>query len=302
MIVNDLLNDVSYNLVEVIVDTMLVAPVTAGVGVTVTPVSMSGIYPDALLIFGVGPNIEIITVTSVTPTTFVATLAFNHAAGEPIFASTFPSGQPGFPLWTQTEVLGYLANVQNDFLLKVRPLYKTGTLTIVANTNQYTAPADAIRIEHVSIQGGQLYNTSVADQDMAVIGWMVNQASIPQAYYQDLEASNAITVPLVGFTPMPTVGNTAELWYSYRASTTLGLLDSLTVGDIFTPALKWGVLQQCYSKDGEQRDPVRADFAKKMFEFWVFLAIRYMNGQAAFIEEAEAEESFKPLVVAFSGN
>src|SRR4051812_22935698 len=98
---NDILQDVSFVLVEPVVSTILdAAPVSQGMS-TCTPGSMKGIYPGAMLVVGLSDP-EVITVVSVTAATFTANFEFDHPAGDLLRAATFPSGQPDHPLFTQT--------------------------------------------------------------------------------------------------------------------------------------------------------------------------------------------------------
>ena len=275
MIADNILQNVSYHLVETYVNTTLEAPVAPGFQ-TATPGSMNGIYAGAQLIVGSGPTQEIVTVFIINATTFEAAFVNSHDPGEAVFGATFPSGQLSdtapFPLFTQVEMLGYLADVQNEFLLKVRPIYFVNQQPITTGTRFYTQPADCIRIEHISVESVALRNTTQDDLDLDNPGWP--SQSGPVAYwFQD-----AINNQMYGFKFTPAVNDAAELWYSQRAAQTLALTDTLLVPDVFAGALKFGVLARCFAKDGEQRDPYRADFCDKMFKFWLALAIKFMKG------------------------
>jgi hypothetical protein len=124
---------------------------------TITPLSMKGIYPGAILLVGSGASLEQIVVLSVTTTTFDAVFANLHFNSDPVFGATFPSGQTDHPLFTQAEIFGYLKDAQNDFLLKTRCIFGvTGTPSGVANIPMstgvrfYSQPAEVIRIERIA--------------------------------------------------------------------------------------------------------------------------------------------------------
>lgn len=288
-----ILTDVSFALVEDVVNTTLNplgGNVAAGVNV-VTPGSMAGIYEEALLVIGAGGTIEVVQVVSVTASTFTANFLKAHAAADPVFAPTFPSGQTDHPLFTQTEMLGYLAERQNEFLMRVRPVYadnQDDPIEITAGTRIYAAPDDAIRMERVSIEGKELYETTQTDLDWKERTWQ-NSARGPRYWYQD-----KVGVQQFGLGPPPKVGAEARVFYSQRGGTALDFLTPLTVPDIMTYALKWGVLGMALSKDGEQRDDARAKYCQQRFDFTAFLAGKFMDGIMARFKQAE--ETVEPLV------
>lgn len=296
MIADNILQHVSYSLIEPYINTALGTGIGAGVN-TVTPTSVAGIYVGAQLIVG-GANPEVITVTAVTPTQITALFVNAHLNTDPLFGATFPSGETDHALFTQTEMLGYLADVQNEFLLKVRPVYFINIVAVAAGIRFYSQPADAIRMEHVSIESVALRNSSQDDLDLDNPGWP-NQAGAVTHWFQD-----QINNQMYGFKFTPSINDAAEIWYSQRAAQTLGLMDTLLVPDIFCQAgiLKYGVLSRCFSKDGEQRDPYRADFCDKMFKFGISLAYKFMQGVDAALSTGQPQpmptaQDFNPFAV-----
>lgn len=289
LIANDILDWVSRVLIEPIVSTTLGTNVSPGSN-TVTPPSMQAIYTGALLIVGSGSSQEIVTVTATTSTTFTATFANSHLSAEALFAATFPSGQPAMFLFTQAEMLNYLVNAQQDYLLKVRLLVTVATMAYSQSVRFYTHPTQAIRLERIARQTGadstsgqpvylDLFNTSAADLDMIVQNWTLDIGD-PSNWYQD-----SVSTTTFGVYPNPAPGGTFELWYSDRGAASLALNSALSVPDIFTPALKYKVLEMCFSKDGEQRDTQRAKFCGENYKFWVMVGVKFMRGVMAVMEE-----------------
>lgn len=294
MIADNILQHVSYSLIEPYVNTTLGTNIAAGVR-TVTPPSVVGMYLGALLIVG-GANPEVIVITAITPTQITATFANAHLIADPLFGSTFPSGETDHALFTQTEMLGYLADVQNEFLLKVRPVYFINVVPISTGTRFYSQPSDAIRMEHISVENIALRNSSQDDLDLDNPGWPSQSGPVTH-WFQD-----QINNQMYGFKFIPQVNDAAEIWYSQRAGQALGLMDTLLVPDIFCQAgiLKYGVLSRCFSKDGEQRDPYRADFCDKMFKFGISLAYKFMQGVDAALAQASplpTAQDFNPFAV-----
>lgn len=285
--------DVSYVLVDDVVNTTITAVAAAGIQ-TVTPGDMLGIYVGARLVVGAyaSPVQEAIVVISVTAATFTANFANPHPAGEVLTGATFPSGQPDNALFTQTEILSYQAEAQNDFLLKTQILYTTGTVAIHVGTKIYALPIDCIRLERMSIDSVELYDVTQTDLDWADSTWQGDTSSSnPQFWYQD-----KVGVQKFGVGPPAQVGSTAKLFYSKRAGSTLDLLTPLLVPDVMSHALKYGTLTRCFSKEGDQRDPDRAQYCQRRFDFLVLMAGKFMRGVSGRMRDAE--ETVEPLVAA----
>lgn len=279
---NDIATDVSYALIEVIVSTTLGTAVTPGIA-TVTPPSMSGIYVGALLIVDTGAAQEVATVMATTATTFTATFFNVHASTAPVFGATFPSGQTDAPLFTQQEIISYINDAQSDFLRDVRPLYKM-VMGVPTNTGQryYPQPIDCIRLERIAINPQptsynsvtmDLYETSQSSLDLSDPYWQGTQG-LPQQWFRD-QINNA----QYGVVPLPSAGYMAELWYSQNILNTGATLTTLLlVPDVFEHYVKYSTLAKCWTKDGETRDPMRADYCARRCKFITMLAIKFMTG------------------------
>ncbi len=282
LIANDILQDVSLALVEPVVSTTVNEAPTAGADRTLTPAAgMKGIYVGANLIYGTGATEEIITVKTVAASSFTADLVNTHAASETLKGATFPSGQTDHPLFTQNEMLAYLGAVQNQYLLKVRPIYNTATKALSVGTRNYTQPTTTIRLERISIADKPLLNTSMSDLDLLQPGWPAETAPpVPTDWFQD-----KIDNEKYGFFPMPQVGETATLWFSEKVATALVLNTTLLLPDAFAHFLKYGVLSRAWSKDGEQRDPMRAEYCDRRFQFGVMLGQKFIQGIGALLSQ-----------------
>lgn len=269
-----LLEQISYSLIEDVINRP-VNPggpdITPGLN-TVTPSKMDSIYVGAMLVIGSGSTLEVITIISVTASTFTANFVFGHAATDLISGATFPSGQPDHPNYTQAEMLGYLAEAQNVFLMRVRPIYALATQGLTVGTRVYPCPADSIRVERISLNAVELWDVTETDLDWQDSAWQ-STPSTPRYWYQD-----KVGVQNFGVGPAPQVGNTARIFYSQRGSSSLGLIDSLLIPDVMAYALKYGVLAYAFDKAGEQRDPGRAAYCAKRFSFVCLLAQKFMDG------------------------
>jgi hypothetical protein len=265
--VADLLAQVSHALLEPVVSTTLGAVVNAGTQ-TVPVGSVLGIYVGAQLIVNPGgANQEIINVQGVNASagTIQATFANSHAAGEVLYGPTFPSGQTDHPLWTQAEMLGYVQDVQNAFLLETRCLYGMTQILVPAGTQAFQQPAGAIRVEAVTLVGtGMLYETSLAE--LSIVQFPAPSSTPPtgppQYFFQDQTDTG-----LIGLYPTPDTDYYLQVWYARGALPQPPVLtDSLVVPEAFGAYIRWGVLARALGKDGEARDSRRAAYAQQRFQ------------------------------------
>jgi hypothetical protein len=290
----DILQDISFVLVEpfihVATTTAVVAPGVATVGVP----STVGMYVGALLLIDRGLVAqEIVTVSSfVEGVSFTATFANAHSSGAIVYGATFPSGQlQGSPLFTLTEMLAYILDVENDFLLKTQPVYDTST-QVLSNPNRfYPLPASAIRLERISsaTAGYVLYNESQSNLDFLSLGWESQGSSAgPTSWFQDQIGGSQY-----GIFPETTAGGTLNLFFSKRDSGTLLITSTLLVPDVFAHFIKYGVLARVFSKDGEQRDDMRAKYCQKRFDLGVLMTLHFMRGVEALMASQAGQQQKK---------
>jgi hypothetical protein len=234
------------------------------------------------------PNTEVVTVISTTNSTFTATFLNGHSGTDTVTGETSSTALPDALLWTQEEMLSYLVSVQNDFLCAVRPVYAIATQLLTANNAIYPSPADAIRVERISINGTELWNMTQTDIDWQG-GYSPRAGQGPFNWYQDKVGAFNFAVD-----PVPQVGNIARIFYSQLGSTSLGLLSTLTVPDIFWPAMKWGVLALALSKDGENKDLSRSAVCQNKFGWWCMLATKFL--ETLDMRFKAQEETVEPLL------
>ena len=167
-LVADLLAEISFHLIEPITVQTLTASLNSGSAVTVTldPTSSltfpaaplpptTYLYPGAQIILGwQAASAEVITVIAVvSETEFTANLLNNHLAGETLFGVTFPTQQPTDPIFTQSEMLGYVAQAQNEFLTKTPLIFEIFPSNLIEIGQSYqTLPTTTIELERVSVQ------------------------------------------------------------------------------------------------------------------------------------------------------
>lgn len=169
--VNDVLQEVSYRLVEPVVATTILGFALEGYGdggygdggygdqpdgtnsYVTTVSSTKGIYPGALLVVGRETvNVEVVTVISVgEDNTFTAVYQHVHGIGEIVEGATFPTQQPTDPLFTQAEMMGYLSRAQNEFLSQVPCFYMVTQQRAQYGQIFQDLPGNAIHLDRVAV-------------------------------------------------------------------------------------------------------------------------------------------------------
>lgn len=300
----DILQQVAAVLVSQQVVTTIAEAVASGVQ-TVTPGSMAGIYVGARLVIDYqGAAAEQVAVTAITATTFTANFANAHAAGVSVQAPTFPEGYPDGQLFAQApEMLQYVADAQNEFLLATRPVFAQAEVAVTGGLQFAAAPADAIRIERVTrvnADGGvdALWNVSEPEMDMGDPYWNTGQGT-PAMWFQDgTRQSASIGAARIGLAPISQADDAVIAYYSQRGATSLTLLTPLLVPDVAAHYIKYGVLARCFGKDGEQKDPFRESYCRKRFEFGCFLLGSFMNVVEVVAARAGEVPPYSPLQLA----
>jgi len=162
--VADLSCEIGLHLLEPFVNQTLASSVSSGSAVTIvlnptTPLpATSYLYPGAQVVIGwqTSPSdAEVVTVLTVAAdgVTFTANLVNDHAAGETVFGATFPTQALTDPIFTQSEIVGYIAQAQNEFLTKVPLILQLfPNLEVLIGQSNQTLPATAIELERVAVQ------------------------------------------------------------------------------------------------------------------------------------------------------
>ena len=270
LIVENLLEDVSFQLFEPVVNTTVPAPGFAA-GARTVLVWDASLYVGAYVVVGViGGNAEVVQVTATNPgTSFTATFLNAHVAGDPVVGATFPTQSvAGDPFFTQAEMLGYVSEALNDFLLRVPLVYAVTTSISMPPTMKFTAlPADCMMPVRVAAFGIGLRETSQSNLDGTDFRWQQQTGNPPMVYYRD-----KIGLQQVGVWPVQNNQTPLEIVYQRRSSQLLGLADGFLLPDPFIVTIKARVLEYAYSKDGEQRAPALAKLFGDRFENGVKVA------------------------------
>ena len=275
LLVNDLLTDVSYQLFEPVVNTLVpTGGITAGAQtVDVWDPSM---YEGAMLLVGVlGGDLEVVTISVVTPgVSFAATFANSHLAGEPIIGATFPvQSTAGDPFWTQEQMLTYISTAVNDLLVRVPLCYAVSSAVSFGPTQRIAPlPSDCQVPMRVAVAKVALRETSQSNLDSVDFRWSVQAPGNPYTYFRD-----KIGLQNISIWPIPNNVVNTEIVYAQRSAQLLGLADGFLLPDPFCPIIKARVLEFCYSGDSEQRSPALAKLFNSRFENGIKIATVLME-------------------------
>ena len=153
---NDVLTEVSLHLVCPYVNTVLTGAVGTGlqtVGVASLGLPVNSIYVGAMIIVGAGAAREIVVVTATSPPpnpTITAVFANPHVPGDPVIGATFPLQAETDPIFTQQEMLGYLARAQNEFLQAIPCIYAVFKQTAIIGQIVQVTPGTSVELNRVA--------------------------------------------------------------------------------------------------------------------------------------------------------
>lgn len=275
---NDLMVEICGHLVEDIVYTSLTEPAVPASPATLFVTSTLAMYPGAEVVITQpdGTQAAIISIISADPSTLTCTadLLLTYSAGATILGATFPTQQPSDPLFTQAEVLSYLARAQNEFLSKLPCIFQFSSQNVDLGVDYQALPPTAIELERVSISGTRLYEISQSQATMEDPQWQFNSSSpTPRGYFEDRTGYYGW-----GLWPVPQAAFQADLITSKRGPDSLLLTDFFLIPDVLLHGTKYLALAWMWQKTGEQRSPSMARIALDHYSRTLAFATRYMDG------------------------
>lgn len=130
--------------------------------------SNNALYVGAMIVIGWGLTTqEVVTVLGIAPNGYVYTSAFanSHSPGEIVMAPTFPTQQTTDPIFTQTEMLTYLARAQNEFLTDCPCYYEFSQQALTYGQVFQATPTNCIEINRVAASQYSCPITSITIAD-----------------------------------------------------------------------------------------------------------------------------------------
>lgn len=200
-----------------------------------------------------------------------------------------PDGGLTWPseFWTATEMLWYLNQRQQRFLIDTGCVVGYARFAAVQGQLQQTLPSDWLRtitLAFITEASGAYRALSPVDAlqlDFGLPSWPT-VTDVPIGYTEHEDVS--LTVRLV---PAPSVAGLLEIVYIALAPTILGdgatdgngdLADLFVVPPEFVGYLLWGVLADALGKIGRGHDPERAAYAEMRYQEGVAIARLLLYG------------------------
>jgi len=224
---NDVLLEMSFHLVCPVVNTTLAGPAALGSHAVLIN-SIDWIYVGCQLVVDVGVNAEVITVLALTnppAPTITAVFTKTHGIGAVVTAATWPLQQPTDPVFTQSEMLGYLARAQNEFLQAVPCVFQISRQTALIGQVVQVTPPTSIEINRVAASRIANPITSLARSGSVVTATFVDPHGLKVG--NTFWIINPVDLTFQGVFQVATVPTTRTLTYSQiaaDASTTGGFI------------------------------------------------------------------------------
>jgi hypothetical protein len=178
-------------------------------------------------------------------------------------------------LFSAAEVLRLINERLVRFLLETGILRKRSQISVGSGTPTVDLPSDLIEVRRVAWAGATVSGLARMDpfgMDAGLPGWEGGSGT-PYAYVE--EPLPALQVRLV---QTPSANGTLDVIYVYDPATLTGLCSlAIPLPAMFVPHVKYGVLADLLSKEGEASDPQRAGYCESRFAEGVELA-RLMLG------------------------
>ena len=177
-------------------------------------------------------------------------------------------------LWSLAEVTRLYNLRLSRFLLETELIRERRQITVNDAQATYSLPSDAISVCRVSLDNQVLTRVDEWQMDNGVVGWETTQGT-PYGYIEEGDAGS-LTITLV---PTPDANTTLEvIVVVIPDASTQQRCTPVPIPAVFSPYIKWGVIADLLSKEGEANDPIRAAYAESRFSEGVELGRLYTAG------------------------
>jgi hypothetical protein len=177
-------------------------------------------------------------------------------------------------MWTTTEVESYLTQRLALFLVDSGLIRERRD--VAATSSEVTLPSDSLDVLRTVWNDGASRSVLVRIDkwalDNGAVGWQATPGT-PLYYTEDTNSALGAEVA-----PSPAAPGTLELVIIAAPPVQRAHCYSINLPAIFTSYLKWGVIADMLSKEGEAQDPQRAAYAEARFTEGVELAKLFFAG------------------------
>lgn len=180
-------------------------------------------------------------------------------------------GGQTWSVWTNTQVVKYLNERLTRFELETGLIKQITTIPVAAGVATVDLPTNLVDLYRLTwLQSGVTYVLNTVDKftmDNGQPGWEVT-TDTPWGYIED--PLDPLTIQLV---PTPTSAGTLGVYMAFDLGTMTGGVDEiLPIPNCFTPAIKYGVMADMLSQEGEANDPERSSYCENRYQEGVQIA------------------------------
>ncbi len=161
-------------------------------------------------------------------------------------------------LWTQAEVLGFLNLRLQRFALETGLIRKQAQVT--SGSGNLTYPDDLLEARRLEFQGATTSSLDRIDpvaSDNSYIDWL-NTTGTPIAFVEEPKDSRVFQL-----VPPPSSNGVVDILYVPLPAPVGAACTPLPFPNFFCNFIKWGVISDMLSKEGEANDPARAGAAEQ---------------------------------------
>jgi len=181
-------------------------------------------------------------------------------------------------MWTQAEVLGWLNNRIQRFQLETGLIDSTASVSVGAAVVEYNYPTDLIEMRRAVFNDGSttavLSRSDEFQMDNGRPGWET-ETGAPEVIIEEPRA--ALSFQLA---PDPTGSGTVDLHYLAVPVQVTAACVPLPFPAMFSWAVKYGVMADMLSKEGEAQDAQRATYCEGRWQMGIELAKLMLNDKA----------------------
>ena len=178
----------------------------------------------------------------------------------------------GSGIWTQAEVVGLINERVSRWLVETGVIQTRITIAVAAGTVGVDLPTDWIEIRRVAWNSVEIPRVTLLELEADMPDWE-DVTGVPSRYME--VPAPSLTVRLAR---APTLAGTLDV-IGVREPTAINAscASIFPIPDEWTPYIKWGVIADLLSKEGEANDPQRASLCETRWKEGVMLARLFLG-------------------------
>lgn len=173
--------------------------------------------------------------------------------------------------WSTAEIDTWLNDAQRDFAARTLSVRASSTIALSNATPTYNLPTGTIRILRVTLNNAPLYRENEFRMDRLAPTWM-SSTGTPSAYLYGLDGATTVR-----FYPTPNGSMTATVYVAKTPSDLANTSDVSTIPQEYHHALVLYALSKAFLKDGDMRNPEKANIWWQQYLEQAALATDYVT-------------------------